>query len=213
MNDSRREKKPLFGKVEPLERVAQALGAAPSDETLGNLATWARLAAEWNRRVDLTAARDDDELADLLLADAIILARSVVEGARVVDVGSGVGAPGLGLALLRPDLRLTLVEPLRKRAAFLRTVLGTIGNLHVTIVDRRVEQLGDGTAPFDAAMARAVFSPVEWLRVGNALVGPRGKVYVFLARDAPPAPGPFAFDATYAWPHTSAQRRIVAYEY
>ena len=62
-----------------------------------------------------------------MLADALRPRAAHPRGARVVDVGTGAGAPGLALALLRPDLRVTLVEPLGKRAAFLRTVLGAVG--------------------------------------------------------------------------------------
>src|SRR6186713_564211 len=66
---------------------------------------FAELVVQWNERIDLTAARDPDELVDLLFADAAaILAEGTVPAAGEVwtDVGSGVGAPGVALALLEP---------------------------------------------------------------------------------------------------------------
>ncbi|HWO08372.1 MAG TPA: RsmG family class I SAM-dependent methyltransferase, partial [Polyangiaceae bacterium] len=96
----------------------------------------------WNARMDLTAARDERELVDLFLADALVLA---AEGARGggsaqpwVDVGSGAGAPGLALALLWPVPALTLVEPRQKRVAFLRSAAGSFGETAgVRIVEGR----------------------------------------------------------------------------
>src|SRR5580698_3967292 len=105
--------------VPSIERAAVALGATLDDRARGHLATWLALLQQWNARIDLPAARSDDELVDLMLADALLLAPRLPADARVVDVGTGAGAPGLALALLRPDLRVTLVEPLGKRAAFL----------------------------------------------------------------------------------------------
>src|SRR5262245_27869803 len=107
-------------------RACDALGAGLDDAARRTLGGWVALVSAWNARVDLTAARGPDELVDLMLADALVLAAHVPPGARVVDVGAGAGAPGLGLAVARPDLRVTLVEPLQKRVAFLRTVLGSV---------------------------------------------------------------------------------------
>jgi 16S rRNA (guanine527-N7)-methyltransferase len=101
-----------------VERAARGLDVALAATSGASLTTWLERVREWNEHVDLTAARSPEELVDLMLADALVLSVEVPEGASVVDVGTGAGAPGLGLALLRPDLRLTLVEPLQKRASF-----------------------------------------------------------------------------------------------
>lgn len=138
----------------------------------------------WNARLDLTAAKTREAMRDLLVTDAEVLAGHVGKGARVVDVGSGAGAPGLPLAILRPDLSVTLVEPLGKRTAFLRTVIGSIGRTDVTIVQARGEALEEGT--FDEAVSRATLAPADWLALGRKLVRPKGRVWVLLAKDKPP---------------------------
>jgi 16S rRNA G527 N7-methylase RsmG len=107
-----------------LARTIEASGTEVREEARAALLDWLDGIVEWNARIDLTAARSDDELVDLMVADALVLSRHVAEAARVVDVGSGAGAPGLALAILRPDLDVTLVEPLDKRVAFLRTSIG-----------------------------------------------------------------------------------------
>ncbi len=96
-----------------VSRAAAALGGTPLGEPIRDaIALWLERLEEWNARIDLTAARSREELVDLMVADALVLAPRMPTGARVVDVGTGAGAPGLALALLRADLRVTLVEPL-----------------------------------------------------------------------------------------------------
>src|SRR5262245_25357640 len=110
-----------------LRTVAAALGTETSPLTEQAIFAWLDRLVEWNARIDLTAARDAGELADLMLADAALLARRIAPNERLVDVGSGAGGPGLALALLRPDVETTLVEPMQKRTSFLRTAVGAAG--------------------------------------------------------------------------------------
>ena len=180
------------------------------------IATWLDLLRTWNRRIDLTAARSDDELLDLMLADAALLARRepaalVPEGAAVVDVGTGAGAPGLALALLRPDLRVTLVEPLVKRVSFLRTVIGTLGRTDIEVRRERVEDLVEqNPGAWDVAVSRATLAPNAWIPIALRLAP---SAWTLLARDEPPAvPGArMEEDVAYAWPLTGAARRAVRF--
>lgn len=178
------------------------------EESPENALRWLVLLAEWNKRIDLTAARTDDELVDLMLGDAIALHPHIPENAHVVDVGTGAGAPGLALALLRPDLKLTLVEPLVKRVSFLRTVVGTIGRLDITVLSKKGEDVV-GTA-FDVAMSRATLPPPLWVPLGLSLAP---STWLLLARESPPeiADARIEQDFTYTWPLTNASRRAVRF--
>ena len=69
------------------------------------IASWFDLIATWNAKVDLTAARGPDELADLMLADAVVLSRYAAPSQAVVDVGSGAGGPGWGSRSCAPISR------------------------------------------------------------------------------------------------------------
>lgn len=173
---------------------------------------WLDLLREWNARMDLTAARGDDELFDLMLADAMMLSAHVPEGARVIDVGCGAGAPGLALAIARPDLKTTLVEPLAKRVAFLRTVLGTIGRTDVTLVREKGEATAERSPDgWDVAISRATLAPASWIPLALRLA-PTG--WALLAREEEPViegarrSEPIA----YEWPLTKAARRAVRYD-
>lgn len=186
-------------------RVLDALASAPPVATAAPaLVEWLARLESWNARIDLTAARDRDELVDLMVADAAVLAGRLPPSAAVVDVGTGAGAPGLALALLRPDLRVTLVEPLKKRVAFLRTVLGALDRVDVAVLDTRASEVA---SRFDVAISRATLAPPAWLAAGRKLAP---EVVVLLARDEPPEPGP-ADDVRYAWPHTGQERRLLRY--
>jgi 16S rRNA (guanine527-N7)-methyltransferase len=85
-------------------------------------------------------------------------------GASVVDVGSGAGLPGIVLAVVRPDLRITLVEPLARRTAFLSEAVAALGlESTVTVVRGRAEDVVDGPpAGADVVTARAV-APLDRL--------------------------------------------------
>lgn len=195
-----------------IAQAAAALGAPLDERARAHVGTWLAALDTWNARIDLTAARSPEQLVDLMLADAVVLAPRLPQGARVVDVGTGAGAPGLALALLRPDLRVTLVEPLGKRAAFLRTVLGEVGRADVAIARDRGEAHG-GRRAWDVALSRATLAPQAWLDLGVTLAGPGGVVWVLLAKEGAPA-NPHAVpedSITYAWPLTGAERRAVVY--
>jgi 16S rRNA (guanine527-N7)-methyltransferase len=195
-----------------IERAAVDLGTTLEEATRQALALWLERLQQWNARIDLTAARSEDELVDLMLADALMLAPRIPASARVVDVGTGAGAPGLALALLRPDLRLTLVEPLGKRAAFLRTVLGEARRPDVAIARGRGEVLA-GRRAWEVAVSRATLAPPAWLDLAVTLACPGGSVWILLAKDAVPAHprAQIAEDIAYAWPLTAASRHAVRY--
>ena len=183
-----------------MERFGIAEAARPS------LSTWLKLLREWNARIDLTAARNEDELLDLMLADAAMLAETIPRGGSVVDVGSGAGAPGLPLALMRPDLRVTLVEPLVKRVSFLRTVVGTLARTDIQISRAKSNEVK--TDAFDVAISRATLGPEAWLPEGLRMAK---TAWVLLAQGDPPA-GAIAEEKAYVWPLTGASRRAIRYE-
>ncbi len=167
---------------------------------------------EWGRHLDLTAARTPQELVEQYLADARVSAalEAPDELAPWIDVGSGGGAPALPLALLRPDARLTLVEPRTKRAAFLRAAAAAGEARGGTVVRQRSEVLPAGG--WRVALSRAALPPDRWLAEGARLA--TGAVWVLLGRRAPPACARTraTHDLRYRLPFSGADRRAVRYE-
>lgn len=202
------------GISERVARVGRELSASVPPEAEQAIGAWIALVSTWNQRIDLTAARGEDELVDLMLADALVLASRLPRGARVVDVGAGAGAPGLPLALARGDLSVTLVEPLQKRVSLLRTAVGALGGgmARPSVVRARGEELLARGERFDVALSRATLAPPEWLALG-AKLAPAGEVWVLLAREAPPAAEGWSLadDVQYRWPLTGKERRAVRF--
>jgi 16S rRNA (guanine527-N7)-methyltransferase len=208
-----------------VESAVRALEAAPigddsdvrpsvrlAEADVARVAEWVELVRQTGRRMDLTAARDDRELVDLMVADALVLARLLPERQRVVDVGAGAGAPGLGLALMRPDLSVTMVEPLEKRVTFLRTVIGRACKDRPAPLPVVIRARGEAVAgrSFDIAVSRATLPPAAWLELGLRLAP---QAFVLLAQAEPPerADALKTIDVRYAWPLTGAERRIAGY--
>jgi 16S rRNA (guanine527-N7)-methyltransferase len=164
---------------------------------------------DWNRRIDLTAARSAEELVDLMLADAAVIAGATSHGATLVDIGSGAGAPGLVLSMLLPEATVMLVEPQSKRVSFLRSVIGKLGLTNVKVERARSDAMPD--ASYDVAVSRATLSPSDWLAEGERIS--RRDVWVLLAGDEPPVSKHRAIDldVRYEWPLTGAKRRAARY--
>ncbi|MFT5356668.1 MAG: 16S rRNA (guanine527-N7)-methyltransferase [Polyangiales bacterium] len=146
-----------------LDALCAPLSTELSAKTRDGLLHFADLVATWGARTDLVAARSPEALLEILCLDAFILAEGVPREKTLIDVGAGAGAPSLSLALMRPDLQLTLLEPRRKRVAFMRTAVGALGlSDRVAVREGRIEDLSDER--FDVALSRATFEPTEWLQ-------------------------------------------------
>lgn len=141
------------------------------------LARYLGLLLPWNARVNLTAARSVAELVDDHLGDGVaLLGQLAARVARLVDVGAGAGFVGVAVAALRPDVRCVLLEPSRKRYAFLRAVAR---ELPLRNLEPRAERLEEHVAlpelaPYEVAVSRATWAPFEWLDRAGRLVRPGG---------------------------------------
>lgn len=115
---------------------------------------------EYNRRMDLTAVLSEDERVDRHdLDSAAPLSHGLLApGARVIDVGTGAGFPGMPLLILRPDLRMTFLDALQKRIGFLQDALARLGlsaqTLHARAED--AARLPGHREQYDVAVSRAV---------------------------------------------------------
>jgi 16S rRNA (guanine527-N7)-methyltransferase len=196
-----------------LTRELEAFGlTARSTETFfANACTYLDRLVAWNARIDLTAAREPEELVDLAFADAAALAgrAALRPDERWVDVGSGMGAPGVALSLFEPTLTLTLVDSRAKRTAFLRTLAVSLSGPKLEIRRERSERLP--AAGWDVAISRATLPPPEWLREGARLS--TREVWVLLAREPPPVleGRELALDLAFEWPLTGRSRRAAAF--
>ena len=195
-------------------RYARLAGYEPEGNAVEAWASWLTELAAWNARLDLTAAKTIPELVELMIGDAIALARIVPREAIVVDVGTGAGAPGLGLACARPDLRITLVEPLQKRCAFLRQAISRAKRPAVRLQHGRLEAAADAMGEASFVVSRATFAPADWLREAADLVSAGTLVAVLLAKEDVPEDARMVQRAIhpYALAASGRERSIVVFE-
>jgi len=176
--------------LEGLARDAAALGIYLTSEQREHLARYVALLLDANRRLNLTRIVDPDEVERRHLLDGLTCALPCLDGLRsgapwrCLDVGSGGGVPGILLAIAFPHLRMTLLEVVGKKAAFLKETAAELGLSQVTVRAERAEVAARDPAErdsYDLVVARALAPlPValEWClpfaREGGSVVLPRG---------------------------------------
>ena len=126
-----------------------------------SLITYEKELVEWNQKFNLTAIRDVASIRTKHFLDSFscVLAWKANPPSRLIDVGTGAGFPGLPLKILYPNMKLTLVESVGKKAMFCQHIVSVLGLEHVDVVKARAEDLGQDPKhreQYDWALARAV---------------------------------------------------------
>jgi 16S rRNA (guanine527-N7)-methyltransferase len=137
---------------------------------------YAELLADAGVQRGLIGPREVPRLWERHLLNCAVLSEVVPDGVTVCDVGSGAGLPGIPLALVREDIKITLLEPLLRRTTFLTEVVELLGLDHVTVVRGRAEEVMGTLTPVHVVTARAV-APLERLATwGIPLLRPYGEM-------------------------------------
>jgi len=159
--------------VEPPEPSAVARGVF--GDSLAGAVRFAALLADAGVVRGLIGPRETPRLWERHLVNCALLADGIPAGDTVADVGSGAGLPGVVLALRRPDLDVTLIEPLQRRAAFLSEAVVELELTRVEVVRARAEDL-HGTRTFATVVSRAVAPLPRLLGWCLPLVAPGGQL-------------------------------------
>jgi 16S rRNA (guanine527-N7)-methyltransferase len=138
------------------------------------LLAYLALLQKWNGAYNLTAIRDPQQMLGLHLLDSLSIIPQL-SGGSLVDIGSGAGLPGIPVAIARPDLAVSLVEPVGKKARFLREVVRQLRLANVRVFDCRAEQL-DEPGRHDCLSARALGSLAQLIAFGGHLLSPEGRL-------------------------------------
>ena len=168
---------------EEFEALLQGMGI--EGDHYGKFSVYCGMLQDWNQRMNLTAITDDEGVAVKHFADSLLplTMAQLPRGARLIDVGTGAGFPGVPMKLVRPDLSLTLLDSLQKRLGFLSALCGELG-VEAELVHARAEEAGRDPRyreRFDAATSRAVAGLnllaeycLPLLRVGGLLLALKG---------------------------------------
>ncbi len=170
-----------YGRTVPVTAEAE-LPPAPEQardvfgDRFADAVRYAELLAEAGVQRGLIGPREVPRLWERHLLNCAVLSEVVPEGVTVCDVGSGAGLPGIPLALVRSDLKITLLEPLLRRTNFLTEVVELLGLDHVTVVRGRAEEVMGQLPPVQVVTARAV-APLDRLATwGIPLLRPYGEM-------------------------------------
>ena len=138
------------------------------------LARYVALLAKWNRAYNLTAVRDPFVMIDRHVLDSLT-ALDFLVGNRLLDAGTGAGLPGLVLAIVRPDVRCTLLDSARKKTRFCEHAAMTLGLDNVDVVS---ERLSDHRPPhrYSTVISRAAFSVADLVAVARHLLDTPGRI-------------------------------------
>lgn len=143
-----------------LENALKQFDIELSDSQKSQFEKYYSLLVEWNEKMNLTAINEKDEVAVKHFADSVSLLSvvDIPQGASVIDVGTGAGFPGIPLKIVRPDIKLTLLDSLNKRLIFLQNVCDELG-FSAEITHARAEEGGQNVnlrERYDFAVSRAV---------------------------------------------------------
>ncbi len=148
---------------EKIEKNCAGFGVILSLEAKEKLNIYGTLLLEWNKKMNLTAITDPEEVLYKHFYDCILFFKNIKppRGASLIDVGTGAGFPGAVLKIIRPDLSVTLLDSLNKRLVFLNEVIKSAGIDGVLTLHMRAEDAGrnpEFREKYDFACARAVAS-------------------------------------------------------
>ena len=179
-------------------------GIAPSVDLIKGIRTYTELLLKWNRSVSLTSVTDVEQILRFHFGESLFaLSMLPVEKSRLADVGSGAGFPGIPLAMVSPNLTVTLIESNAKKYAFLNEVIRELKLRNVIALHTRMKDIKAPTRAFDIVTARALGNFQDLFRWAQKKLAPNGRIVLWLGSEdatdlsanshwkwSPPAPVP-----------------------
>lgn len=201
---------------------AKELGLEINTRLTAQFSTHALELVRWNRKINLTSITEPRDVALKHFLDSLAAARFIPENARLLDIGSGGGFPGIPLKILKPSVTVLLIDGARKKASFLKHVLRTLELERIEARQARAESLIEDPAfsnSFDIVISRALSSLALFVEMAVPLLAAHGAVIAMKGKLDPIELGQLRSDAlkdrydievkTYKLPWTQKQRSIV----
>ncbi len=177
----------MHPKLPALQQGLDGLGLSVSQDQQAQLLAYLDLIAKWTKVYNLTAVRDADEMLTHHLLDSLaviaplrrelaklpqpVVAPDASPMFSLLDVGAGAGLPGIVIAITCPDIAVTCVDTVAKKAAFIQQVAATLKLPNLKGVHARVESL---TQPFDVVCSRAFASLIDFTSWSRSALAPHG---------------------------------------
>lgn len=162
-----------------VEKLDLALSEAQQEKLLDYLA----LLNKWNKVYNLTAVRDPMEMMTLHVLDSLAAVPAFKDAQNVLDVGAGGGLPGVVLAITRPDMKVSMIDIVHKKTAFLNQVKAELELGNVTVYTKKVQELQVKT-PYDVITSRAFADLSDFVNWSGHLLAEEGR-FIALKGTAP----------------------------
>jgi 16S rRNA (guanine527-N7)-methyltransferase len=168
----------------------QELGLNLSDTNIADLELFLQEMGRWNQVHNLTAIEGEKDSVRLHLIDSVAVLPLMKQflnepSPKIADLGSGGGLPAIPIAIVQPEWRLTLIEAVRKKTAFLQHVRGKLKLKNIQVLSERVEDVAvQQPAQFDAVISRAFTSLARFLDLSLPLLKPDGLVFAMKGKRA-----------------------------
>lgn len=172
--------------ISEIAPLCQEFGIELNEDIIKKLNFYGNLLLEWNEKINLTAIKEPNEVLYKHFYDCILFFKNVKveKGASIIDVGTGAGFPGMVLKIVRPDLKVTLLDSLNKRIIFLNDVIQKLELENIVAVHSRAEEGGKNKLyreQYDIACARAVAAMptlleycTPYVKIGGQFVAMKG---------------------------------------
>lgn len=158
-----------------LKKGLRELSLSVRSEQLKAFMTYLGELKKWSKVYNLTSIRKDEDIIIKHFLDSLLYLKALPEGnIVVVDVGSGAGFPGIPVKIIRPEIRLYLLEPSMKKAGFLMHMVKTLRFEGVEVIEKRVEEVSG--LKVDVAITRALFEIKEFYKKASHLLGEGGRL-------------------------------------
>ena len=156
------------------------MGVTLEPDQIRQMCGHARELISWNKKMNLTAIRKPELIAEKHFTDALAVSRYLTDEKRIMDMGSGGGFPAIPLKVVRPDISFFLADAVRKKVTFLNHVIRTLGLQDIRAQHARVEDLARDPAlagTFDAVVSRGFAQLDAFVSLALPMLRPGGTIW------------------------------------
>jgi 16S rRNA (guanine527-N7)-methyltransferase len=150
------------------------LGFTPSKEQINAFIIYLSELKRWNKAYNLTGLKKDEDIIIKHFLDSLLYLKAIPNGKiKIADIGSGAGFPGIPIKIIRPEIEMFLIEPSRKKSAFLNHIIRQLKLEKIEVIEKRIEEtkVSKEISSFvDIGMTRALFSIKDFLKKASHIV-------------------------------------------
>jgi 16S rRNA (guanine527-N7)-methyltransferase len=165
-----------------LENACRQLGIELTQSQYDSLVRYTQLLRDWNQRINMVSRRDTGRILSYHVIDSLAAQRLIPQDARVCDIGTGAGFPGIPVVLVRPDVKMFLLESSQKKSRFLQTAIAELGLGNVEVLNERAESLPG--LDCDAILSRLAGPLRDVVDYARPHRKPKGTIILYKTRDS-----------------------------